>query len=59
DGTLQEWIFDKSSYAVLGQRSVMLHDSSVGKAGTVVYIDAVLERAVVNHAGETPRKTTD
>lgn len=53
----QEWIFDKSTYAFLGFRDVMQHDTANGKAGTVISVTAVLGRAVVDHAGDTSGKT--
>ncbi|MEV6931918.1 CU044_5270 family protein [Dactylosporangium sp. NPDC051485] len=53
-GIRTEWIFDRSTYAYLGQRSYMVHDNYGIKAGTVTGISAVLERAVVDRAGQTP-----
>ncbi|MEU4084015.1 CU044_5270 family protein [Streptomyces aureus] len=52
----QEWIFDKSTYAFLGFRDVTKEDTVIGKAGSVLQTTAVLQRAVVNHVGDEPRK---
>lgn len=49
-----EWIFDRSTYAYLGSRSVLAHDSVVGKAGKEVAHSAVLARQVVDRAGIAP-----
>jgi hypothetical protein len=54
----QEWIFDKSTYAYLGFSEVTLRDTVIGPAGSVILVSAVLQRAVVDHAGQEPGKTT-
>ncbi len=53
-GVRTEWIFDRSTYAYLGQRSYMVRDNHGMKSGTITGISAVLERAVVDRAGQTP-----
>jgi hypothetical protein len=44
-----EWIFSKTTFRYLGNRDVnVVNGSSAG-------VSAVLQRAFVNHAGQTPR----
>jgi hypothetical protein len=54
DGSRSEWIFDPKSYVYLGERDVQVRDNDGIKAGTVVGLTAVLERAVVDKAGQLP-----
>ncbi|MGE7384776.1 CU044_5270 family protein [Streptomyces sp. NPDC004126] len=54
DGERTEWIFDRSSLRLLGERTVLLEDSAWGKAGTAVTSVAVVGRGVSDRAGETP-----
>jgi hypothetical protein len=43
-----EWIFDKKSFAYLGERTVQIRDAEGIKAGTVTARTAITERAVVD-----------
>ena len=45
-GDQQEWIFDRHTYLLLGERE-FVHGILVGKT-------AILDRAVVDRAGELP-----
>ncbi|MFE0047418.1 CU044_5270 family protein [Streptomyces albireticuli] len=49
-----EWIFDKSTYAYLGQREVLLKETDGMKPGTVVGQTSVVTRAVVDAKKELP-----
>jgi hypothetical protein len=57
-GERTEWIFDKTTLEFLGERSVLTQDGPEGKAGQVSAISAVLERAIVDQAGQIPQRTT-
>ncbi|MEU3776318.1 CU044_5270 family protein [Streptomyces sp. NPDC032472] len=50
-GERTEWIFDKESMRLLGERTVLLKDSAWGKAGTPVTSVAIVARGVVDEAG--------
>ncbi|MER7667074.1 CU044_5270 family protein [Kitasatospora sp. NPDC096128] len=55
DGARLEWIFDKDSYAFLGQRGeVVEQGSDFGAPGTVFGQGAVVKRAIVDKAGDRP-----
>ncbi|GAB3868258.1 CU044_5270 family protein [Dactylosporangium cerinum] len=54
DGIRHEWIFDRETFAYLGQREYAVRDGNGMTAGTVIGITAVLQRAVVDRAGRTP-----
>ncbi|MFF0446139.1 CU044_5270 family protein [Streptomyces sp. NPDC004609] len=54
DGSRSEWVFDRSTYAYLGERVVQLKGFDDVKAGTVTGRTAVLERAVVDSKGQRP-----
>ncbi|MET7292426.1 CU044_5270 family protein [Streptomyces griseoloalbus] len=54
DGERTEWIFDKSTARLLGERTVLVEDSAWGKAGTVVTSVAVVNSGIVDEAGQTP-----
>lgn len=55
DGARLEWIFDKDSYAFLGQRGeVVEQGSDFGAPGTVFGQGAVVKRAIVDKAGDQP-----
>ncbi|MEV6637855.1 CU044_5270 family protein [Actinoplanes sp. NPDC051470] len=54
-GERTEWIFDPQSYEYLGERSYLVRDTKVGKAGMLTATTAVLERAVVNKPGAEPQ----
>ncbi|GAA1644215.1 CU044_5270 family protein [Actinoplanes couchii] len=49
-----EWIFDPATFEYLGQRSYLVADTLDGKAGTLTGTSAVIERAVVDKAGNRP-----
>ncbi|WP_242884851.1 CU044_5270 family protein [Actinomadura litoris] len=50
-----EWIFDRKTYAYLGERSVLVEDGDAGKKGTVVSHSALLAVGVVDKRGRLPR----
>ncbi|MEG3628907.1 CU044_5270 family protein [Streptomyces poriticola] len=52
--TRDEWIFDRTTYEFLGERSVATEDYSDVEKGTVTSNTAVLRRAVVDEAGVRP-----
>ncbi|MGW2182203.1 CU044_5270 family protein [Streptomyces sp. NPDC001732] len=52
-GQQTQWIFDRTTYAFLGERTVLAETGDEGPAGTVVGTSAVLTRAAVDRAGET------
>ncbi|MFD3936795.1 CU044_5270 family protein [Streptomyces sp. NPDC058611] len=54
-GERTEWIFDEESLRLLGARTVVLEDSSWGKAGTVVTSVAIVARGVTDRPGQPPR----
>ncbi|MFH8498867.1 CU044_5270 family protein [Streptomyces coeruleorubidus] len=54
DGERTEWIFDKSTARLLGERTVLVEDNAWGKAGTVVTSVAVVDSGIVDEAGQTP-----
>ncbi|MGQ4335076.1 CU044_5270 family protein, partial [Streptomyces hayashii] len=49
-----EWTFDKTTYELLGQRSILTRDYRGLKKGTVISDTAVERRAVVDEAGRRP-----
>lgn len=53
-GQRTEWIFDKKTYAFLGERSVQVGPSEEFKKGTVTFTIAITERAVVNEMKQVP-----
>ncbi|MEU2821546.1 CU044_5270 family protein [Streptomyces bacillaris] len=53
DGERTEWIFDKDTVRLLGERTVLLEDNAWGKAGTVVTSVAVVDSGIVDEAGQT------
>ncbi|WP_372405589.1 CU044_5270 family protein [Streptomyces luteireticuli] len=55
-GQQTQWIFDRSTHAFLGERTVLTASGGAGPAGTVVGSSAVLTRAAVDRAGELPRR---
>ncbi|MFJ1823300.1 CU044_5270 family protein [Streptomyces sp. NPDC087532] len=57
-GQQTQWIFDRTTYAFLGERTVLTESGDAGPAGTVVGTSAVLTRAAVDRTGETPAPTT-
>ncbi|MFE2088759.1 CU044_5270 family protein [Streptomyces sp. NPDC059460] len=53
-GQQTQWVFDRTTYAFLGERTVLTEAGDAGPAGTVVGTSAVLTKAAVDRAGETP-----
>ncbi|MFF7930984.1 hypothetical protein [Streptomyces sp. NPDC007940] len=53
-GQRTEWIFDKKTYAFLGERSVQVEPSETFPKGTVNFTIAITQRAVVNEMKEVP-----
>ncbi|MFI5770438.1 CU044_5270 family protein [Streptomyces sp. NPDC051658] len=53
-GEQTQWVFDRTTYAFLGERTVLTEAGDAGPAGTVVGTSAVLTKAAVDRAGETP-----
>ncbi|WP_259316500.1 CU044_5270 family protein [Kitasatospora xanthocidica] len=53
-GRQTQWVFDRSTYAFLGERTVLAEDGEAGPAGTVVGTSAVLARAAADRVGELP-----
>ncbi|GAA4851265.1 CU044_5270 family protein [Kitasatospora terrestris] len=52
-GVRYEWIFDRSSYEFLGERDVVVSEGTEwGAPGTVIGHSAVVERTVVDKAGD-------
>ncbi|GGQ50011.1 CU044_5270 family protein [Streptomyces mutabilis] len=54
DGERTEWIFDRSTARLLGERTVLVVDNAWGEAGTVVTSVAVIDSGIVDEAGQTP-----
>ncbi|MEU0744761.1 CU044_5270 family protein [Streptomyces sp. NPDC006134] len=54
EGERTEWIFDRSTARLLGERTVLVEDNAWGKAGTVVTSVAVLDSGIVDEAGQIP-----
>ncbi|WP_335933116.1 CU044_5270 family protein [Streptomyces sp. PTD5-9] len=57
-GRQTQWVFDRTTYAFLGERTVLTGSEEAGPAGTVVGVSAVLVRAAVDRAGELPGRVT-
>ena len=57
-GERHEWIFDKTTYAYLGERDYLVRTTVNGKAGMLIGLTAVLSRAIVDHRGDVPGTTT-
>lgn len=55
-GERSEWIFDKKTLNYLGERGYMVKDTKLAKKGMITATTAVLQRGVVNKAGELPTK---
>lgn len=53
-GQRTEWIFDRKTYAFLGERSVQVGPSDTFKKGTVTFTVAITQRAVVDGMKEVP-----
>ncbi|GGR08708.1 CU044_5270 family protein [Streptomyces netropsis] len=55
-GQQTQWVFDRTTYAFLGERTVLTETGEAGPAGTVVGTSAVLTKAAVDRVGETPAR---
>jgi len=53
-GERHEWIFDARTFEFLGERSYLVRDTDLGKAGMLTGTTAVLKRGVVDKIGQTP-----
>ncbi|MEU3569339.1 CU044_5270 family protein [Kitasatospora sp. NPDC036755] len=53
-GRQTQWLFDRGTYAFLGERTVLGEDGDAGPAGTVVGTSAVIASAAVDRAGDLP-----
>ncbi|MBD0709753.1 hypothetical protein BU197_15575 [Streptomyces sp. CBMA291] len=53
-GEQTQWIFDRSTSAFLGERTVLSEATSAGPAGTVLGVSAVLAKAAAAAPGELP-----
>ncbi|WP_030762825.1 CU044_5270 family protein [Streptomyces griseus] len=53
-GERTQWVFDRSTSAFLGERTVLVAASDAGPAGTVLSQTAVLAKAAVARAGQLP-----
>ncbi|MFD4376165.1 CU044_5270 family protein [Streptomyces sp. NPDC058486] len=53
-GERTQWVFDRSTSAFLGERTVLVAASEAGPAGTVLSETAVLTKAAVARAGQLP-----
>lgn len=53
-GERTEWIFDKDSLRLLGERTVLLKNSAWGKEGDAVTSVAIIATAVVDEPGREP-----
>ncbi|CAM5490131.1 hypothetical protein SALBM311S_08630 [Streptomyces alboniger] len=60
DGQRTEWIFDKKTLALLGERTVQVKADKDGefKAGTVMFTSAITQRAVVDGNKQPPGKAS-
>ncbi|MFD1275386.1 CU044_5270 family protein [Streptomyces kaempferi] len=57
NGERTEYIFDRNTHLFLGERSYLIKDTPMGKAGMLTGTSAVLSRAVVNKMGDLPAGT--
>ncbi|MFJ6379401.1 CU044_5270 family protein [Kitasatospora sp. NPDC092039] len=53
-GQQTQWIFDRTTYVFLGERTVLGEDGDAGPAGTVVGTSAVLTKGATDRPGELP-----
>ncbi|WP_406056409.1 CU044_5270 family protein [Streptomyces sp. NBC_01077] len=54
-GEQTQWIFDRTTSAFLGERTVLTGTTSAGRAGTVLGVSAVLAKAAASAPGELPK----
>ncbi|RSS72785.1 CU044_5270 family protein [Streptomyces sp. WAC06614] len=57
NGERTEWIFDRQTLRLLGERTVLLKNSVWGPQGTPVTSVAILSRGITNHPGEPPTRS--
>lgn len=55
NGERTEWVFDEDDLGYLGSRDYLTKTNSEGKAGTLLFSEAVLKRGVVDKSGEEPK----
>ncbi|AGP58636.1 CU044_5270 family protein [Streptomyces rapamycinicus] len=53
-GEATEWVFDRDSLTLLGERSYLTRDVGAGKKGDVMEKTAYLKRGIVDHYRERP-----
>lgn len=51
--TRYEWIFDRTSLQLIGQREVLIKTNQLGRAGAIEDNTAILAKAIVNSVGAT------
>ncbi|MEF9881702.1 CU044_5270 family protein [Streptomyces sp. P9-A4] len=54
-GEQTQWIFDRTTSAFLGERTVLTETTAAGRKGTVLGVSAVLAKAVAAAPGELPK----
>ncbi|MFE5808896.1 CU044_5270 family protein [Streptomyces sp. NPDC056491] len=55
DNERTEWIFDKQTMRLLGERTIALGDSDWGKAGTAVTSVAIVAQGITDRPGQLPQ----
>ncbi|MEU5219422.1 CU044_5270 family protein [Streptomyces sp. NPDC020807] len=53
-GEQTQWIFDRTTWAFLGERTVLTETTAAGVKGTVLGVSAVLAKGAAGRAGEVP-----
>ncbi|MDI2130643.1 CU044_5270 family protein [Yinghuangia seranimata] len=53
-----QWIFDRKTNTFLGDRTILTAPTDAGPTGTVLGTSAILTKAAVSKAGETPKQPT-
>ncbi|MFB7516510.1 CU044_5270 family protein [Streptomyces sp. NPDC056144] len=54
DGEQTQWVFDRTTSAFLGERTVLTETTAAGVKGSVLGVSAVLAKGAVGRAGELP-----
>ncbi|MGW4727172.1 CU044_5270 family protein [Streptomyces sp. NPDC004291] len=54
-GEQTQWIFDRTTSAFLGERTVLVESTPAGRAGTVLGVSAVLVKGAASAPGELPK----
>ncbi|MFJ3783860.1 CU044_5270 family protein [Streptomyces sp. NPDC090093] len=54
-GEQTQWVFDRTTSAFLGERTVLAESTQAGRAGTVLGVSAVLVKGAAFAPGEPPR----